>query len=41
LIKTLPRIFNTFNCLPLCIGKEEEDGKIVKSIKDKLEYKGM
>jgi hypothetical protein len=41
MIKTLPRIFNIFNCLPLWIRKEEEDGKRVKGIKDKLEFKGM
>ena len=41
MIKTLPRIFNIFNCLTLWIRKEEEDGKTVKGIKDKLEFKGM
>lgn len=39
MIKTLPRIFNIFNYLPLRIRKEEEDGKRVKGIKDKLEFK--
>jgi|GEM_PF-3847951 len=42
MIKTLPRIFNIFNnYLPLRIRKEEEDGKRIKSIRDKLEFKRM
>lgn len=41
MIKALPRIFNIFNCLPLRSRKEEEDGKRVKGIKNKLELKRM